>query len=170
MQCSKLSATCLFPRFHSWYIVRGLWCRVWGCDTIGRCTVLRRRIVILYFISYCLDCRNRFILNLQSSCVLPVCILCNTLQRTMQHTATHCNALQRTAAHCNTLQHTATHCIALQHTATLCNTLQRTAHSATHCTTLHHTTDCRNRGSCPCRVYSKSIQICKFVRNFCKLL
>jgi len=32
---------------------------------------------------------------------------------TLQHTATHCNALQRTATHCNTLQHTATHCNAL---------------------------------------------------------
>ena len=45
--------------------------------------------------------------------------VCNTLQ----HTATHCNALQQTkhsatAPHCNTLQHTAAHCNTLQHTAT----------------------------------------------------
>jgi len=52
---------------------------------------------------------------------------------TIQHCATHCNALQHrhwkggggqrshvpaTATHCNTLQHTATHCNTLQHTAT----------------------------------------------------
>jgi len=100
---------------------------------------LRRRIVILYFISYCLDCRDKFTLNLQSSCVLAVCILCNTRQRTPQHTATHCSTLQHTAAHCNTLQHTATHCNTLQHIATLCITLQHTAHTehtAPHCTTL----------------------------------
>jgi len=29
---------------------------------------------------------------------------------TLQHIATHCNALQHTATHCNALQHTATHC------------------------------------------------------------
>ena len=44
---------------------------------------------------------------------------------TLQHAATHCNALQRSATHCNTccntLRHTATHytrCITLQHTWT----------------------------------------------------
>jgi len=78
---------------------------------------------------------------------------------TLQHTATHWNALQRTAKHCkyavNTLQHTVTHrcqrierksvgsramlttrCNALQRTATHCNTLQNTAK---HCNTLQHT-------------------------------
>jgi len=44
----------------------------------------------------------------------------STLQRTLQHTTTHCNTLQHTATYCNvanekesirTLQHTATHCI-----------------------------------------------------------
>jgi len=59
---------------------------------------------------------------------------CNTLQHTLQHTATHCNTLQHNATHCNTLQQTATHygtlaphCTTLQHTATHCNTLQHTA-------------------------------------------
>jgi len=41
---------------------------------------------------------------------------------TLQHTATHCNALQRTATHCNTLQHWRTYDIyaicELHHTAT----------------------------------------------------
>ena len=59
----------------------------------------------------------------------------NTLQRTLQPTATQCCTQQRKAlwreqvsfkhtASCrNTLQHTATHCNTLQHTATHCNTL-----------------------------------------------
>jgi len=34
---------------------------------------------------------------------------CNTLQTTLQHTATHCNTLQHTATHCNTLQYTLQH-------------------------------------------------------------
>jgi len=100
---------------------------------------LRRRIVILYFISYCLDCRDKFTLNLQSSCVLAVCILCNTRQRTPQHTArtaAHCNTLQRTATHCNTLQHTVTHCSTLQHSVLHCSTLHTLQHTAPHCTTL----------------------------------
>jgi len=46
---------------------------------------------------------------------------------TLQHTATHCNALQRIATHCNALQHTATHCNALQHTAAHYRTVQHTA-------------------------------------------
>ena len=46
---------------------------------------------------------------------------CST-RKTLQHTATHCNALNTVA-----LQRTATPCNALQHTATHCNTLQRTA-------------------------------------------
>ena len=33
----------------------------------------------------------------------------NTLQQTLQHTATYCNTVQHTATHCNTLQHTTTH-------------------------------------------------------------
>jgi len=42
--------------------------------------------------------------------------------RTLQRTATHCNALQRTATHikARALQ-MATHCNTLQHTATDCN-------------------------------------------------
>ena len=80
---------------------------------------------------------------------------CNTLQHTLQNTATHCNTLQHTATHCNTLQHTATHYNTLQHTATHClsvdgrrvlcshcNTLQ---HTTTHCNTLQHTR-CRSAG------------------------
>jgi len=87
---------------------------------------------------------------------------------TLQHTATHWNALQRTATHCkyavNTLQHTVTHrcqrierksvgsrailtthCNTLQRTATHCNTLQ---HTATHCNTLQHTaTHCNTQVS-----------------------
>jgi len=48
---------------------------------------------------------------------------CNTLQ----HTATHQNAISMasysfTSTHCNTVPHTATHCNTLQHTATHCNT------------------------------------------------
>jgi len=43
---------------------------------------------------------------------------CNTLQHTLQLTATHCNT------HCNSLQHTATHCNSRQHTATHCNSLR----------------------------------------------
>ena len=60
-----------------------------------------------------------------------------SIQDTLQHTATHCNALQRTATHCNALQHTATQTHVgliyisiqdtLQHTATHCNKLQHTA-------------------------------------------
>jgi len=80
-------------------------------------------------------------------------------QRTLQHTATHCNTLQHTATHCNTLQHTATQQRAsrrrgtkvtmygpvdmsrvsprtLQHTAAHCNILQ---HTATHCNILQYT-------------------------------
>ena len=80
---------------------------------------------------------------------------CNTLQ----HTATHCNALlqtyiqnrflvsKRIYLRCATLQHTATHacpntyicavthCNILQHTTAHRNTLQ---HTATHCNTLQH--------------------------------
>jgi len=62
--------------------------------------------------------------------------LCNSLQRTATHTATHCNTLQSTAMHNNTLQHTTTHCNTQQHTATHCNTLQ---HTAARCNTLQHT-------------------------------
>jgi len=47
---------------------------------------------------------------------------------TLQHTATHGNALQRTAMHCHALQRTATHCNTLQHSATHCNTLQHTVY------------------------------------------
>ena len=83
------------------------------------------------------------------------------LQRTLQHTATHCNTLQHTATHCNTLQHTATHYNTLQHTTTHCNTLQHSKSLAeiegclhfptqwkfsevsstviSHCSTLQHT-------------------------------
>ena len=84
---------------------------------------------------------------------------CNTLQ----HTATHCNAvgcpgandtlqqcntLRHTATHCNTLQRAATHCNTLQHAATCCNMLQHAAShynvprhhdTATRCNTLQHT-------------------------------
>ena len=76
-------------------------------------------------------------------CDFRIATHCNTLQ----HTATHYNALNRpsgalacvlgnllfvaewcvscAATHCNTLQPTATHCNTLQHTATHCSTLQR---------------------------------------------
>jgi len=59
--------------------------------------------------------------------------LYNPMQRSLQHTATHCNSLR---THCNTLQHTATNCNSLQHTATHCNSLQ---HTAAHCNTLQLT-------------------------------
>jgi len=89
-----------------------------------------------------------------------------SLQHTMQHTATHCNALQRIATHCNTPQHTTTYYNTLQNTATIAagagmlqqdhlilknkvpshcisNILQHTAitlqHTATHCSALQHT-------------------------------
>ena len=83
--------------------------------------------------------------------------ICNTLQ----HTATHCNALQQSGLPLNTwvpqvysVQHTATNCNALQHTATHCNALQHTdthtlpyavvhgclkSVTAIHCNTLQHT-------------------------------
>ena len=68
---------------------------------------------------------------------------CNTLQRTMQHTATHCNTLQHTATHCDLMM--GLHCNMLQHAASRCNTLQQTAtcsntpqHAATRCNTLIH--------------------------------
>ena len=72
---------------------------------------------------------------------------------TLQHTATHCNALQHTATHCNKRTQgssvhpvhewhavrgsrcTATHCNTLQQAATYCNVLQ---HITTHCNTLEH--------------------------------
>jgi len=54
-----------------------------------------------------------------------------TTHRSLQRTATHCNALQRTATHCNALQHisgdnTLQHNNTLQHAATRCNMLQHT--------------------------------------------
>jgi len=75
---------------------------------------------------------------------------------TLQHTATHCNALQKVILHYSTPQPAATHCNKLQHspnvanqsethTATHHNTLQCTAaccialqHAATSCNTLQH--------------------------------
>ena len=73
------------------------------------------------------------------------------LARTLQRTATHCNALECTAAtHCNALQRPGMHCCnALQHTATPWNALlQRTAtpwnallqRTATHCNALQQRT------------------------------
>ena len=80
-------------------------------------------------------------------------------KKTLQYTATHCNALQHvydlecdannvtgnmgmckntlqhTATRCNTLQYAATHCNTLQHAATHCNTLQ---YAPTRCNTLQH--------------------------------
>jgi len=60
--------------------------------------------------------------------------------RTLQHTATHCNALRHTTTHCNApaaqLKHSMWHVSTLQHTATHCNTLQ---HTTAHCNTLQHT-------------------------------
>ena len=50
-----------------------------------------------------------------------------TLQRTLQHTAIHCNTLQHATTHCNTLQHTATRYNTLQHATTHCSTLQQHA-------------------------------------------
>jgi len=65
--------------------------------------------------------------DLQNQNDAPPLPFCNTLQ----HAATHCNALQRehtarfvlcasfaTATPCNTTQHAATRCNTLQHTAT----------------------------------------------------
>ena len=75
---------------------------------------------------------------------------CNTLQHTLQHTATLCNTLQHSASAtlCNTLQNTAANCHILPHTymgrpskelARYCNTLQHTPqHTATHYNTLQH--------------------------------
>ena len=56
-----------------------------------------------------------------------------TGDRSLQHTAKHCNTLQNTAMSCDTLKHNATHCNALRHTATHCSALQDT------CDTLQHT-------------------------------
>jgi len=57
--------------------------------------------------------------------------------KTLQHTATHCNTLQHTATHCNTRRHTQTHADTptqgaktLQDTARHCKTLQHTAKHA----------------------------------------
>jgi len=79
----------------------------------------------------------------------------NTLQHSLQHTATHCyfnateyNRVQQTATHtathCNILQHPATRCNTPQHAATRCNMLQ---HAATRCNTLQHTARARMRES-----------------------
>ena len=57
------------------------------------------------------------------------------LTRTLQRTATHCNALECTAA---------THCNALQRTATPCNALECTA--ATHCNGSSHSLCFSRRG------------------------
>jgi len=57
----------------------------------------------------------------------------NRVQQTATHTATHCNILQHPATRCNTLQHAAASCNTLQQAATICNMLQ---HAATHCNTL----------------------------------
>ena len=67
----------------------------------------------------------------------------------LQHTATHCNALQHTVTHCNTLEFSCSpispsglvwiqkrYIVSLQHPATPCNTLQ---HTATYCNTLEDT-------------------------------
>jgi len=56
---------------------------------------------------------------------------CNTLQHTIQHSATcyviHCNALHKSLplTHCDALQHNATHYTI--HCSTICNTLQYTS-------------------------------------------
>ena len=62
-----------------------------------------------------LQCVLRFIIMAEGG-VTPA-MHCNTHSCTLQHTATHCNALHRTA---NILQHTAN---TLQHAATRCITL-----------------------------------------------
>jgi len=83
-------------------------------------------------------------------------VTCRTATRcnTLQHAATHCNALftelTRDMPHYSTLQHATTHCNTLQHTATHCITLHNgathrtqnshvTCRTATHCNTLQHT-------------------------------
>ena len=75
-----------------------------------------------------------------ASCCTPCSIA--THSNSLQHIATQCNTLHHTAQlrrvvngpDENTLQHSATHCNALQRTATHCNALQRTATQLLHST------------------------------------
>jgi len=76
---------------------------------------------------------------------------CNARCDTLQHTATFynkcrstpCNTLQRTLqntiTHCKTLQHTATHCSILQHSTIYYNTRNSPQLTATHCNAVFQT-------------------------------
>jgi len=61
--------------------------------------------------------------------------LCN---RTLQHTATHCNTLQHTATHCNTLLRTAIHYSTLQQIQHTPSYMMRMEDDDSRCTILHH--------------------------------
>jgi len=78
--------------------------RVAVCCSVLQCVA--RKIIHVKSSSVCyVDCDAVFVFAVYS---FEWIIHCNTLQhmnRTLQHTATHCNTLQHTATHCNTLQH-----------------------------------------------------------------
>jgi len=92
---------------------------VWVCKYV--------HMYIYMYIEYMMGCIHTYIYTLEDCITSAMTAICTTL--TLQHTATHYNALQ------HTLRHTATHYNTLQQTASL-NPLQ---HTAAHCNTLQHT-------------------------------
>jgi len=72
---------------------------------------------------------------------------------TLQHAATHCNALHRTATHCNTC----------------CNTLQHTTHAASHCNTPGHDNPWEScstaRGPAHCNRLQRTATHCNTLQN-----
>ena len=108
---------------HEWVMSRMIeWCRTCMRHVIHRPTNQTSRIQCSH------GTRSWVVSHVSESCHGSHC---NTLQHTIQHSATcyviHCNALHKSLplTHCDALQHNATHYTI--HCSTICNTLQYTS-------------------------------------------